>query len=125
MRFLPTKIHGLTDYLMFILLMASPFIFWSTARGADTWVPMLLGASILVYSIWTDYEWGAFHSIPMRTHLMLDLSGGILLAVSPWLFGFADVVYLPHLVLGFAEVGMSLITKTEPLRKGMLGNDTL
>jgi hypothetical protein len=61
----------------------------------------------------------------MRTHLMIDLMTGIFLAVSPWLFGFADEVYLPHLVLGILEVGAALFTKTEPSKRGMLGPGTI
>jgi hypothetical protein len=50
----------------------------------------------------------------MRTHLLLDLAGGIFLAVSPWLFNFDEHVYLPHLILGIAEIGASLFTKEQP-----------
>jgi hypothetical protein len=69
---------------------------------------------MIVYSLLTDYELGASRTLSMRTHLTLDLVGGLLLAVSPWLFGFDDYVYIPHLVLGIAEIGASLMTKTQP-----------
>lgn len=36
---------------------------------------------------------------------------------SPWLFGFTDVVYLPHLLLGLFAVVASLLTETKPLSK--------
>jgi hypothetical protein len=52
----------------------------------------------------------------MRTHLMIDLFSGIFLAASPWLFGFADEIYLPHLVLGIAEIGAALTTEQDPDR---------
>lgn len=125
MRFIPTKIHGLLDYLMGIALIISPFFFWTTEMGADFWVPFLLGTGMILYSVCTDYEWGAFRSIKMATHLNLDLGGGLLLAVSPWLFGFADLVFLPHLLFGLAEIGASLLTQKEPTRKGLLGPNTL
>lgn len=125
MRFIPTKVHGALDYLTGLLLVIGPFFLWETREGADMWLPMLLGAGIIVYSVWTDYEWGAFKSLSMRTHLMLDLMGGVLLAVSPWLFGFADHVYLPHLLIGLFEIGSSLFTQREPRHYGKLGADTL
>ncbi len=50
----------------------------------------------------------------MPTHLTLDLLSGVLLAASPWLFGFSGFVYVPHLVLGVLEVGAALMTKTTP-----------
>jgi hypothetical protein len=114
MRFIPTKTHGYIDYLMGILLIAAPWILDFDRGGAETWIPVVLGAGMIVYSLLTDYELGASRTLSMRTHLTLDLVGGLLLAVSPWLFGFDDYVYIPHLVLGIAEIGASLMTKTQP-----------
>jgi len=62
----------------------------------------------------TNYELGVTKGISMRTHLTLDLMSGILLAASPWIFGFSEYVYLPHLVLGILEIGASLVTSTQP-----------
>lgn len=125
MRFIPTKIHGLLDYLGAIALIFSPFFFWTTEMGADFWVPFLMGVAMVLYSVSTDYEWGAFRQISMVNHLKIDLAGGVLLAASPWLFGFADLVFLPHLLFGLFEVGSSLLTQTQPSRRGMLGPNTL
>jgi len=47
-------------------------------------------------------------------HLMLDTASGVLLAASPWLFGFADRVYLPHLLLGLFEIAASSMTRLTP-----------
>jgi hypothetical protein len=114
MRFIPTKVHGVLDYLMGILLIVSPWLFDFADDTAKTWVPVVLGAGALVYSLMTDYELSLSRSISMKTHLTLDLLSGILLAASPWIFGFADEVYVPHLVLGLLEIGASLMTKTTP-----------
>ena len=114
MRFIPTKTHGYLDYIMGILLIAAPWILDFDRGGAETWVPVILGAGVIVYSLLTDYEMGASRTLSMRTHLTLDLLGGILLAASPWLFGFADYVSTPHVVLGIAEIAASLMTKTNP-----------
>jgi hypothetical protein len=62
----------------------------------------------------TDYEYSIANIISMRTHLTIDLLSGILLAVSPWLFGFSEFVFLPHLVLGILEIGASLMTERVP-----------
>ena len=113
MRFIPTKIHGFLDYLVGALLIASPWIFNFDRGGAATWIPVILGASAILYSLFTDYELGAFRKLSMRTHLTLDLLSGILLAASPWIFGFDDYVYLPHLILGILEIGASLMTKQQ------------
>lgn len=61
----------------------------------------------------------------MPTHLMLDLGSGLLLAASPWLFGFADGtattdgVWVPHLVLGLVEVLASLTPQQVPSGRGV------
>src|SRR5688572_17969941 len=114
MRFIGTKTHGYLDYIMGAFLIASPWIFDFNAGGAETWIPVVLGAGMIVYSLLTDYELGVSRQISMRTHLMLDLLGGALLAASPWLFGFADYVWEPHLFLGIAEMGAALCTKQVP-----------
>src|SRR5678815_5008778 len=118
MRFIPTKVHGVMDYIMGILLIASPWLFDFNRGGMETWIPVILGVGALVYSVMTDYELGLTRTLTMPTHLTLDLVSGILLAVSPWIFGFADYVYLPHLLLGIIEIGVSLMTKREPSNEG-------
>jgi hypothetical protein len=114
MRFIETKTHGYLDYIMGILLIAAPWIFDFAMGGAETWIPVILGAGVILYSLFTDYELGASRQLSMRTHLMLDLLGGAFLAVSPWLFGFADDVWQPHLIFGILEMGAALFTKRVP-----------
>jgi SPW repeat len=112
MRFLSTRIHGVMDYAMGILLLASPYLFGFATGGVKQWLPMILGVAMIGMSLLTRYEWGAIRMIPMPVHLAVDGLSGALLAVSPWLFGFSGVVFLPHLVLGLIELGTSLMTET-------------
>jgi hypothetical protein len=114
MRFIPTRVHGYLDYMMGLLLIAAPWLFDFTDGGAKQWVPVILGASTIVYSLMTDYELGVSRTISMPTHLTIDLVSGIFLAISPWLFGFADEIYAPHLIFGILEIGAALTTKREP-----------
>lgn len=114
MRFLPTKIHGVLDYSMGLLLIVAPWIFGFANGGAAQWVPIILGAGAILYSLMTNYELGIARVISMPGHLTLDFICGAFLAVSPWLFGFSDYVYLPHLILGLLEMGAALSTKTTP-----------
>ncbi|OQP58912.1 SPW repeat protein [Niastella populi] len=116
MKVINTRTHAYLDYIMGALLIASPWIFDFAGNGAETWVPVSLGVATIVYSMVTRYELGAFPTISMRTHLMLDTISGIFLAVSPWLFGFAEFVWQPHLILGVLELCAVLMTKTEPRR---------
>jgi hypothetical protein len=50
----------------------------------------------------------------MPTHLLLDAGSGAFLLVSPWLFGFADFVWWPHVVIGLLEIGSAVTTKKAP-----------
>jgi hypothetical protein len=114
MRVIETKIHGYLDYIMGALLIAAPWIFDFDRGGAETWIPVILGIAMIGLALMTDYELGATRQISMRTHLTIDLISGALLAASPWIFGFADYVWMPHLVLGILEIGASLMTKLHP-----------
>jgi hypothetical protein len=116
MRFLPTRIHGVIDYIWGVLLLASPWIFGFADGGAAQWVAVVVGLGAIAYSAVTDYELGLVRLAPMRLHLLLDGLGGALLAASPWILGFADRVYGPHLAFGLFAVVASLITQTEPAR---------
>jgi hypothetical protein len=113
MRFLPTRIHGMIDYLMGALLIAAPFLFRFPA-GWPTWLPMALGLGAIVYSLMTNYELGVLPWLSMPAHLAMDAASGVLLALSPWLLGFASVIWMPHVILGLVEVGAALCTRTVP-----------
>ena len=114
MRFLPTRIHGVIDYLTGVLLIAAPWLFGFADGTAAQWVPVILGVAILGMSLITDYELSAARVIPMGVHLAVDGLGGAFLAISPWLFGFADRTYWPHLIVGLGEIVASLVTRTRP-----------
>ena len=122
MRFIPTGIHGVLDYLLGVVLVGIPFVVGFVPGpetgiaidSAPTYVPVVLGFGLIIYSLFTNYAVGLVRKIPMRAHLMLDALSGAFLAASPWIFGFAAFVFLPHLVLGLVEIAAAAFTKTEP-----------
>lgn len=114
MKFIPTKVHGILDYLVGGLLMATPWLLGFEDNTLITWIPVILGGSTWFYSLFTNYELGAIKLLPMPLHLIIDFLSGLLLATSPWLFGFADYIYLPHLVLGSTEIVVTLFSHTVP-----------
>jgi hypothetical protein len=111
---LPTRIHGMLDYLLGALLIASPWLFGFADNEAARWVPVVLGAGVLLYSAFTDYEPGVVRKLQMPAHLLLDALVGVLLAVSPWMLGFDERVWMPHVVLGVVEILTAAITNTVP-----------
>ena len=92
MRFSPSRVHGVLDYLVGLLLIAAPKIFGFEGTGIASQLPTLMGVATIVYSLLTRYELGLLKVLPFRVHLGIDALAGVLLAASPWLFGFADVV---------------------------------
>lgn len=111
MKFITRKTHAVLDYLMGVLLIASPWLFGFADVEAAKWSAIAVGAVMLLTSLMTDYEGGVMKSVSMGTHLTLDLIAGLFLAASPWLLGFNDMVYLPHLILGIMEIGAALCTQ--------------
>lgn len=96
--------------------MASPRLFKFDKGGPAEWAPVTVGAGALAVSLFTDYELGAVKRIPMPAHLTGDVLEGIVLAASPWVFGFAKRVYVPHLVFGLFAIGAGLLTEKVPYR---------
>ncbi len=113
---LPTRIHGVLDYLFGLSLVVMPFILGRGA-GPQTWLPVVMGGGMIVYSLLTEYEMGVVPLIGMPTHLILDGLGGMFLASSPWMFGFAYIVSTPHLILGLIAVGVAVITQPQSTRR--------
>ena len=121
MRVLPTRVHGVVDYVVGALLIVSPWLFGFADGGAQQWVPVILGVGALLYSLITDYELSIAHILPMSVHLMLDAGSGVLLAASPWIFGFSDELKWFHVIVGLGEIAASLMTRTHSHRDGVAG----
>jgi hypothetical protein len=118
MRFLPTSVHGVVDYLAGIVFIALPWLFdWNDSAK---WVLTILGAGVILYSLLTSYELGVVKLIPMSTHLILDLAGGVVLIVAPFVFDAQpDAARWVMVILGVLEIGASLTTRTVPGSPGV------
>lgn len=114
MRAIPTRIHGVLDYLSGLLFIASPWLFDFANGGVAQWTPIFVGTTLLIVSLLTDYELSLVKKIPMPTHLAIDMIAGGLLAASPWLFGFGEWVFWPHLLFGLFEIGAGMLTRQVP-----------
>src|SRR5918997_4137842 len=113
MRVLPTRLHGVIDYLWGVALLATPWVCGFADVAAAKWLAVVFGVGAILYSAVTDYELGLVRLLPMVLHLGLDGLAGAFLAVSPWLFDFADRVFWTHLAFGLFSVVASLITRTD------------
>jgi hypothetical protein len=119
-RFVPTAVHGIFDYVGGIGLIASPFIFgFSDMGGMAVALPMVLGVGLIGYSLLTNYERGitTLRIIPMRVHLVFDFVASAFLAVAPFLFGYSNQginVWLPQTLAGLGVIGLVLVSQTDP-----------
>ena len=103
MCFIPTKFHAPLDYIVGAVL--RPWIFQYSDDNAATVISIVLGIGLIAYSLLTNYELGVWKVALMALHNLIDIVTGALLAVSPWLFGFADDgahFWLPFVVIGVA-----------------------
>ena len=112
-----SRMHAMIDYPAGIVLIVAPWIFgFSDVGGACVAVPIVIGALMILQSLVTDWEFSVANLIPLRAHLMMDIVAGIVLAASPWIFGFSDEgtnAWLPHLLVGLALIGAGLLTQRD------------
>ncbi|MBW8682745.1 SPW repeat domain-containing protein [Chitinophaga rhizophila] len=118
MSLISTKTHTIFDYATGVLLVASPWIFEFHDGSAAPWMAIINGMTMLLLSVFTNYEGGIFRVISMKTHLTVDTLAGLVLAFSPWIFGFRETVMLPHLLLGLMQVLVGLATDRTPFPLG-------
>lgn len=112
MKIINTKIHGFHDYFTWILLLVSPWLFRFANGKIEMWIPLILGFLTLMLSLLTDYEFGLFKVISMKVHLATDIATGLFLAISPWILGFSDRVYVPHLFIGVFQLIVAFVSRT-------------
>src|SRR6478735_6014290 len=113
MRFIPTKFHAPLDYIVGAVLIAGPWIFQYLDDTAAMAISIVLGIGLIAYSLFTNYELGVWKVAPMAVHNLIDIAAGTVLALSPWIFGFADEsanVWAPHLIVGLAAIFLGLTT---------------
>jgi SPW repeat-containing protein len=104
LKMINSRVHGAIDYVVGILLILAPYLLGFADGSAAQLVPQILGALVLVMSLLTAYEFSLAKVIPYRIHLGVDVVQALLLIASPWLFGFADRIWWPHVVVGILEV---------------------
>jgi hypothetical protein len=110
MHVIPVRIHSVLDYVVGALLIISPWLIGFANNGPAQWVPVAVGAAVIVYSLLTSYNLGATNVIPLPVHLALDVIAGIFLTMSPWLFGFQNIVIGPHVFFGVLAIVVATLT---------------
>jgi hypothetical protein len=99
-----SRIHGLLDYLVAVVLIVAPYLFGFANGGPEQVVPQALGALVIVLSVITNYELSLAKLVPYRVHLGIDGVQALFLLLSPWLLGFAGRIWWPHVLVAIVEM---------------------
>ena len=122
MHIITRKTHAVLDYLSAIALIGIPWVLNFHELKIATQILVGAGILIAIMSAMTNYEGGIARFIPMSVHLNMDILLGILLIASPWLFGFSDAIYLPHVIAGLYAILSGLLTVRSSLNYKQVRN---
>ena len=111
--------HGFTDYSYIPLVSSAPHLVGFTDNKTATTLCYVLSSTILASSLVTRAEWGVFKVLPYKTHLVLDVVGGLAGLGAPWLFGFAKDRKARNTFLAAGAFGLlaGLLSKPEEMPK--------
>lgn len=113
---LSLKTHNIADYVIGVLLIASPFLFNVANVTAAANLFMIGGIALIVYSLLTNYYYSVARVIPLGVHMAMDAILGVLFILAPALFGYRDLLtsgqYALHIVFGLGAIGLVSLTRT-------------
>ncbi|RWY79920.1 hypothetical protein EHI44_30925 [Rhizobium leguminosarum] len=109
MRFVPTIVHGIADYVVGFIVIGLPFFL--EFSGTPRMVLIALGIIVVLYSLLTDYEIGAVRFLRIRFHLLLDAIFGVAMLLSPWLVHFPMDTRWPVYAIGVVSPILATTTQ--------------
>lgn len=120
MKLISQRVHAIAGILMGLLIVHAPWLFgYGSVNHTAEAVAIFVGFVIMANELTADNPLSPLKLVPMRWHILIDVVAGALLALSPWLFKFAEQpsnVWAPHLVLGLLVIGYALVTDPETHR---------
>jgi len=111
MRFISVDAHNILDYIWGVFAIAIPWLFGFAGGNMETYIFIAAGGAVILKSLLTNYKYSLSKIIAFNSHLTLEIIIGIILAASPWIFGFNSRTYIPHLLFGIVIVVVSLMSK--------------
>lgn len=115
MHIISSRVHTWMGLAVGVVLVVAPWILGFDEHQAPRAVAVGVGLFVIVNELVTTSPVSPLKIVPMRVHIVVDVVTGVFLAVSPWLFGFADLearAWVPHLVVGILVAGYALVTDT-------------
>ena len=121
--FISTKFYGILNYLIGAALMLTPWyihdsngtvIFREPAVGAALFLPLIIGWLQLVMTFFSASPYGVIRQFPVQMHCFQNILTGSFLIASPFLYGFCDLIWWPHVLLGALLMMLGLFTTNSP-----------
>jgi hypothetical protein len=101
LKIISPSLHGILDYSVDITLIIVPIIFnFIGISNTVFWIPVAIGISNFIYSLFTDYSKSLVQLIPMRLHLMFDLLAGAILFALAVIIPMDGFVQLFYIIMG-------------------------
>lgn len=113
MKFITSKVHTIIGLIVGVLLLFAPSLFGFSDNATANIVTMGAGIFIILSELITTSRMSPIKLVPMRVHVILDYLTGALILVSPWLFGFAEEVTIPHVIVGILVIGYAAMTNPD------------
>jgi|TARA_B110000240_G_scaffold162218_1_gene181648 hypothetical protein len=113
-RIISPGVHGILDYVSAIVLILVPGVLaFDEISPFAYWLSVIAGCVLILYSLMTDYEFSIGMFIPLRIHLVLDFSAGILFILWPFIFDFTGLAMAYYLVMGFGILLVVALTQSD------------
>ncbi|MGE7369058.1 SPW repeat domain-containing protein [Neorhizobium sp. NPDC001467] len=109
MRIIPTRLHGILDYLVGLILIALPIAL--PLQGAAFMTLICLGLFAILYSLFTDYELGVIRFLRIRFHLALDVLFGLVMLAASRIVDFPPAIHWLVPAIGILAIILAFITQ--------------
>lgn len=113
MQIIPTRLHGVFDYVTGLTLIAAPLALPNATPPAADRALVAFGLLSLGYSAFTRYEAGLLKVLPMTAHRAFDYAHAAAFALAPWVLGFPEH-WLACAAVAAAELFVTTHTRPEP-----------
>jgi hypothetical protein len=113
---LPLNAHAALEPLIGIVLIAAPWIFGFSDVDEATVACIAIGVIVILTGALTDWRFSLVRLIPIRTHLMMDLTVALALIVLPFVLGVGDQGGPTRfmVIAGILEAIAALSTRWDP-----------
>jgi hypothetical protein len=108
---LSRRTHGILDYLLGVLIMASPWIFGFSGQRAAPEIALALGGALLFISALSNYEMGLVPLIPFPGQRFFDCVIGVALAGASWHFDMKGLAAAVFTIFGIAVLASAVLTR--------------